>query len=101
MNNFFKYISLVTVVTLVSFTATADVDTTSSLRGNVNVAGATVEAEFVPTGLTKTTTAGTSGNFSLSFLPVGGPYKLTVSASGYDTETLSGIYLNLAQVGDV
>jgi len=101
MNSFFKYISLVTVVTLVSFSATADVDTTSSLRGNVNVGGATVEAEFVPTGLTKTTTAGSSGNFSLSFLPVGGPYKLTVSASGYDTETLSDIYLNLGQVGDV
>ena len=61
---------------LVLFTSPSvwsDVDTTSSLRGSVNVSGASVIVEHTPTGITKATTAGASGNFSLTFLPVGGP----------------------------
>jgi hypothetical protein len=101
MKSVFKLLSITTTVILLSFPSFSDVDTTSSLRGTVNVSGATVEAEFTPTGLTKSTVAGSSGNFSLSFLPVGGPYTLKVSAAGYDSETISGIYLNLSEAGDV
>ena len=56
---------------IVSFPVFADVDTTSSMRGNVNVSGAEVSVTYEPTGATKTTTASDNGNFSLSFLPVG------------------------------
>jgi len=101
VNNVSKRFSLLFILSLLSFPAISDVDTTSSLRGSVNVTGATVEAEFTPTGLTKTTTVGASGNFSLSFLPVGGPYILTVSAPGYETENLEGLFLNLSEVGQV
>ena len=73
----------------------ADVDTTSGMRGSVNVGGATIVAEHTPTGITKTTTAGSSGSFSLSFLPIGGPYTVDVSAPGYDSETIDGLYLSL------
>ena len=52
------------------------------MRGTVNVSGATVVAEHTPTGITKTTSAGSSGSFSLSFLPIGGPYTVKVSAPG-------------------
>ena len=71
---------------LLSSPVFADVDTTANLKGSVNVGGASVEVTHNPTGLTKTTTASSSGNFSVSFLPPGGPYSVKVSAAGYDTE---------------
>ena len=73
---------------LLSSPVFADVDTTANLKGSVNVGGASVEVTHNPTGLTKTTTASSSGNFSVSFLPPGGPYSVKVSAAGYDTELL-------------
>ena len=79
----------------------SDVDTTSSLRGNVNVIGASVLVEHTPTGITKATTSGASGNFSLSFLPVGGPYEVTVSSPGYQTAKLEGVYLSLNETESV
>ena len=79
----------------------SDVDTTSSLRGNVNVSGASVVVEHTPTGTTKAVTAGASGNFSLTFLPVGGPYEITVSSPGYQTAKLGGIYLALNETESV
>lgn len=78
-----------------------DVDTTSSIRGTVNVSGASVLAEHTPTGITKATSAGASGNFSLSFLPIGGPYEITVSAPGYQTARLEGIFLVLNETESV
>ena len=86
---------------IVSFPVFADVDTTSSMRGNVNVSGAEVSVTYEPTGATKTTTASDNGNFSLSFLPVGGPYTVSVSAPGYGTETLGDIYLVLTETTNV
>ncbi|MCH2264345.1 MAG: TonB-dependent receptor [SAR86 cluster bacterium] len=79
----------------------SDVDTTSSIRGSVNVSGASVLAEHTPTGITKATSAGASGNFSLSFLPIGGPYEITVSAPGYQTARLEGIFLVLNETESV
>ena len=64
------------------------------MRGTVNVSGATVVAEHTPTGITKTTTTGASGSFSLSS-SLGGPYTVKVSAPGYDSESISGLFLNL------
>ena len=79
----------------------ADVGTTSSLRGVVNIAGATVTAEHTPTGATKSKSASVDGAFYLSNLPIGGPYQITVSASGYQTETLGGVYLQLNKTTEV
>ena len=86
---------------LASVPVFSDVDTTSSLRGNVNVSGASVVVEHTPTGITKAVTAGASGNFSLTFLPVGGPYEITVSSPGYQTAKLGGIYLALNETESV
>ena len=78
-----------------------DVDVTSSLRGNVNVSGATIVAKHTPTGISKVTTAGSSGNFTLSFLPVGGPYEITASAPGYSSERLEGVFLVLSETASI
>jgi hypothetical protein len=90
-----KKIFLFSSVFCLSLPVFSDVDTTSGMRGTVNVTGATVVAEHTPTGITKTTTTGSSGSFSLSFLPIGGPYTVKVSAPGYNSESIDGLFLNL------
>lgn len=72
-------------------------DTTANLKGLVNVDDATITLEYVPTGLVKTRALGDENNFSFSFLPVGGPYNITVSAEGYEPIKLEDIYLSLYQ----
>ena len=79
----------------------AEVETTSSLRGVVNVAGAVVSATHTPTGTSKTRSASAEGAFYLSDLQIGGPYDISVSAPGYRTESLGGIYLVLDKTTDV
>ena len=79
----------------------AEVETTSSLRGVVNVAGAVVSATHTPTGTSKTRSASADGAFYLSDLQIGGPYDISVSAPGYKTESLGGIYLVLDKTTDV
>ena len=90
-----KKVFLFSSVFCLSLPVFSDVDTTSGMRGTVNVSGATVVAEHTPTGITKTTTTGSSGNFSFSFLPIGGPYTVKVTAQGYNSESIDGLYLNL------
>ena len=79
----------------------AEVETTSSLRGVVNVAGAVVSATHTPTGTSKTRSASADGAFYLSDLQIGGPYEISVSAPGYKSESLGGIYLVLDKTTDV
>ncbi len=96
------YSFLLTALFVLSSTSVfADVGTTSSIRGVVNVGGATVTAEHTPTGVTKSKSTSADGAFYLSNLPIGGPYEITVSASGYQTETLGGVYLQLNKTSAV
>ena len=60
-------------------------DTSSSISGSVNVPGATITVEHVPTGSTKSSAANDSGNFNFSGLRPGGPYVITASAAGFNT----------------
>ena len=78
-----------------STTLFADVDTTSSIKGAVNVQGAVVSATHQPTGSTKSKSATDDGGFYLSNLLIGGPYKVTVSAPGYGSQSIEGIFLTL------
>ena len=95
MKTLFKKVFLFSSIACLSLPFLADVDTTSGMRGTVNVSGATIVAEHTPTGITKTTTSGSSGSFRLSFLPIGGPYTVKVTATGYNSESIKGLYLNL------
>ena len=72
------------------FTVSLDAnETTARIKGNVNIGGAEVTAVHVPTNISKTTTASESGSFNLSFLPIGGPYKVTVSKAGYVAQVIT------------
>ena len=96
------YTSVLTALLLFSTSSVfAEVETTSSLRGVVNVAGAVVSATHTPTGTSKTRSASADGAFYLSDLQIGGPYEISISAPGYKSESLGGIYLVLDKTTDV
>lgn len=68
-------------------------ETTSSISGDVNISDVTVTVTHIPTGSVKKVT--TDGDFRFSSLRPGGPYKITASKSGFETETLDNVYLVL------
>ena len=86
---------------LIAFPVFSEVETTSSIRGTVNVAGATVEITNQSTGQSKSVSAGSTGGFSASFLKVGGPYSVSASAPGYVTESVDGLFLVLNETTNI
>ena len=86
---------LLTISLLFALPVFSEVSTTSSIRGDVNVGSAAIVIKNTTTGATKRITADADGNFSASFLPIGGPYTVSVSAPGYRSESLDGIILIL------
>ncbi len=81
--------------------ATAQV-TTSSLAGKVTaegeeVIGATIEAVHKPSGSRYTAVTNAKGMYTITGMRVGGPYQVTISYIGYETEVVDGITLQLAE----
>lgn len=77
-------------------------ETTSSIRGTVTsdgapIAGATVEIVNVPSGTRATTTTNESGAFIANGLRAGGPYTVSVAASGYQGTQITDIDTIVAQ----
>ena len=95
---------LVALLLTLSLTAMAQI-TTSSMAGKVTlddekgeeVIGATVVAVHEPSGTRYTAVTNTSGRFSINGMRTGGPYEVTVSYIGYQSKTLKGIILQLAE----
>ena len=77
--------------------------TTATLTGTVMntdgeaLTGASVIAIHTPSGTKYGTTTREGGRFTLPNLRVGGPYKVTTSYIGYQTQENEGIFLSLAQ----
>ena len=84
-------------VLLLTTSLSANVDTTARIKGTVNVSGASVEATHTPTNTTKTVVSSASGNFNINFLPIGGPYKIKISKTGYATQTIDVMSLTVAE----
>ena len=76
---------------------------TASLQGTVEdpsgagVAAAKVKALDTATGVATNTVTDSKGFFVFPTLPIGGPYTLTVQASGFKVEERSGIILAVNQ----
>ena len=85
------------LVSIFSLNTIASNDTTSALRGDTGVAEATVVVTNLATGVSKRTSSDSSGIFSVGNLKPGGPYKITISKSGYATETLDNVYLTVSE----
>ncbi len=81
--------------------------TTSGLKGRVldekneGLAGASVVAVHVPSGTQYGVITNEDGRFSLNNMRVGGPYQLTVSFIGYNSQVYSDINLSLGNVTDI
>ena len=99
---------LVAVLLTLSLTAMAQI-TTSSMAGKVTlddekgeeVIGATVVAVHEPSGTRYTAVTNTTGRFSINGMRTGGPYNVTVSYIGYQSKTVKGIILQLAETYNV
>ncbi len=57
--------------------------------------GATILAVHLPSGTRYSTASATTGRYTLSGLRIGGPYQITVSYIGYESQTRSDIEVNL------
>ncbi len=99
-----KLLALVAaILTSFAFAITANAQSTGSIRGTVTdatgaiVAGASVVASNVSTGLSRTEDSNTSGIFVFPDLPIG-TYTLQVSKAGFKTQRLENISLLTGQV---
>lgn len=74
----------------------------STLRGTVvsdsgaPISGATVTIRDTRTGATRTVRTGAGGEFSVSNLEVGGPYAVSVQASGYQQQSIPDVFVDLS-----
>lgn len=78
--------------------------TTSGLRGvitddkNETLIGANVVALHVPSGTSYGTVTDIDGSYRIPNMRVGGPYKVTVSYTGFSDNVEEGLYLRLGEV---
>ena len=81
--------------------------TTSSITGLVTgdnkapLEGATVTALHVPSGTRYVTTTTKNGQFILPSVRVGGPYRITVSYTGYSEGVQNDVYASLGNTANV
>jgi len=93
-------VSTLTLAALIATPAHAQV-TTSAIRGQIysnngaNVSGATANVRHIPSGTTSTSIANSDGTFSARNLRVGGPYTVTISGNGFQTKTITDIFIGL------
>ncbi|MEJ7586902.1 MAG: carboxypeptidase regulatory-like domain-containing protein [Ferruginibacter sp.] len=77
--------------------------TTSTISGTVTgadgkaLSAATVQISFPEAGINKSTTTQSNGSFLVPNLRVGGPYKVTVTHTGFQEKSESDIQLELGQ----
>ncbi|QSE98598.1 TonB-dependent receptor [Fulvivirga lutea] len=87
----------------VSFVAYSQGVTSSSMNGRVTdnsgepLPGANIVAVHTPSGTTYGTISNIDGYYTLANMRTGGPYKVTVSFVGYDTQVIEGINLVLGE----
>lgn len=83
--------------------AYSQVVTTSSMYGTVTddkgeaLPGANIIALHVPSGTQYGTSTRADGKFNITGMRVGGPYKVTVSFVGYNSQSIENLYLELGQ----
>lgn len=65
--------------------------------GTESLIGANVLAVHTPTGFQYGTATNIEGLFTLNNVNVGGPYRITISYTGYQEQVIEGIYLGLGQ----
>jgi hypothetical protein len=101
--SFKKILPLLVTLMSVGLLAGAQV-TTSSISGVVKnksgnpLSGASITATHVPTGTVYTAGARSGGRFDINNMNPGGPYTITASFVGYETDKKEEVYLVLGDV---
>lgn len=81
-------------------------NTTSSISGNVydkdsqTLPGASILATHTPSGTRYTASTDGTGNFRISNMRVGGPYKIVITFVGFKTFEDNDVYLQLGETKD-
>ncbi len=102
-NLLLRVLGVLVLALALSGTAFAQGVTTSSMRGNIQDAsgealiGANVVAVHQPSGTTYGSATDLEGNYRIPNMRVGGPYKVTISYTGYGETVLEGIFLRLGE----
>ena len=101
-----KYLLAASVVSLSAAatiaTPAAAQQITSGIEGSVTdesgmaLPGATVTVTNTRTGAVRTSTTGSNGSFRETSLPPGGPYTVTVTAPGYEGQTVEDVFTNIS-----
>ena len=104
MTNVLKQVlSTMTMLLVVSSLAFGQGVTTSSINGKIvsetgeGLIGANILAEHTPSGTVYGNATDLDGFFRIPGMRVGGPYKLTISYTGFEDFVQENIYLSLGQ----
>ncbi|MGC1784316.1 MAG: carboxypeptidase regulatory-like domain-containing protein [Acidobacteriaceae bacterium] len=98
-----RYSAVLAVATFVNlFCAAQTASTTGTITGTVTdqaaavVVGAGLTLTNQSTGLVKTATTNSTGQYVLNFIPVG-PYTLQIEKAGFQTQQIAGVQIAAAQ----
>src|SRR5688572_19262558 len=97
-----KFLLILTLLASGSISMLAQV-TTSSITGmikddgNSGIPGANIVAVHGPSGTTYGTVSLADGKFTIPNMRVGGPYKVTISFVGFETQSYDGIVIKLGE----
>ncbi|MGI9139989.1 MAG: carboxypeptidase regulatory-like domain-containing protein, partial [Gemmatimonadaceae bacterium] len=110
MSRSFVRFASATAVAIMSFavsTAGAQGVTTGAIAGSVNDAAAAgrpevrVVAVHLPSGTTYEARTRSDGRFTLPGMRVGGPYRVTATAIGFEADVRDDVFVNLGQTTDI
>jgi len=110
MSRSFVRFASATAVAIMSFAvsaAGAQGVTTGAIAGSVNDAAAAgrpdvrVVAVHVPSGTTYEARTRSDGRFTLPGMRVGGPYRVTATAIGFEADVRDDVFVNLGQTTDI
>jgi hypothetical protein len=99
-----KVMGALALVAFLSGNVLAQGVTTSSMRGVITdtngeaLIGANVLAVHEPSGTIFGSSTDVEGNYRINNMRVGGPYKLTITYTGYSTQEVEGVFLRLGEI---
>ena len=101
-----KLLILCSLILIISTSVYAQT-TTSKITGTITektgeaLFGANIIALHTPTGTISGTTAQSNGRYTLSNLRIGGPYTITISYVGFETQKITKVFLTLGKTTNI
>ncbi len=101
-----KLLILCSLILMISTSVFAQT-TTSKITGTITektgeaLFGANIIALHTPTGTVSGTTAQVNGRYTLSNLRIGGPYTITISYVGFESQKITNVFLTLGKTTNI